>query len=733
MNPFTKNPKEKSLCPISSGRSTDKHGGCSQGKERAFGIADLVQLSGYATSLAGKLDGTEMLLRGYIAPSLVQNAKVFFLTEGSQAPCLLCGCIHGVGAGILIELTDPSTNRFSIYEAVEVMGRIYLGLSEDNEDEVKLTGAIVQENKKIKALSGADTRQWLRSYLQTHSGKSGGKSFPQNKVQRNSTDKKFQENTIADIILRNGKFHLLDGTLNFAEAVAIKNGYFVAVGDEVEVVKHAGPDTAIVNLNGKCGIPGLIDSHLHQFFLAVNLPAVQLLDARSIADVQSRIAERVEITAPGDWVVGTSGWHESMLEEGHMPTRWDLDEVSPDNPVIIPRGGHVVTVNSLALERAGITNDTPDPVGGVIVRDPESGDATGVLLETASYFARRVAPPMPSLDKMAELLKSAMQELNSYGIVSVVDPVVDDAIMRVYRRLRDDDEITVRTDLLYKATDQAETRKGIAALQAETSDDMLRFVGVKFMLDGGVEGGRLREPYLVVPGEQPHADYHGLLMLPPGGQEEFVEALNLVADAGLQAQTHGVGDEAIDVIARAYALANQQKPIGDLRWTLMHAFLPSDEAIQTFLEVGVHVTIQNHPVLLGHNQRRWWGDERADEAIPVRKLIDSGLLVGGGTDGPIVPVDPFLSMWWMVTRGTLMGYQMGPKQAITAGEALALYTINNAKILGVEDDRGSIEVGKYADLVVLSQDILAVSPDEIRDTKALMTMVGGKIVYQNGI
>jgi len=733
MNPYTKNPETISLCPISSGTPTEKYGGRSQGKERSFGIGDLVQSSGHATDLARKLGGAETRLRGYLAPSLVRDAKAFLLTEGSQAPCLLCGCIHGVGASILIETTYPLASRYSIYEAVEVMGRIHLGQSEGVEDEVKLTDAIVRQNKKVEALGEADTRQWLRSYLRARSGKSSENYLPQNKERKNSKGKKPQENAIADIILRNGKFHLLDSGLNFAEAVAIKNGRFVAVGGEAEVAKHAGPDTEIIDLNGKSGIPGLIDSHLHQFFLAVNLPAVQLLDARSIADVQSRIAERVEITAPGDWVVGTSGWHESMLAEGHMPTRWDLDEVSPDNPVIIPRGGHVVTVNSLALERAGITNDTPDPTGGVIVRDLDSGDATGVLLETASYFARRVAPPMPSLDKMAEQLKSAMQELNSYGIVSVVDPVVDDGIMSVYRQLRDNDEITVRTDLLYKATDKAETEKGIAALKAETSDDMLRFIGIKFMLDGGVEGGRLREPYLVVPGEQPHADYHGLLMLPPGGQAEFVEALNLVADAGLQAQTHGVGDEAIDVIARAYALANEHKPIGDLRWTLMHAFLPSDEAIQTLLKVGVHVTIQNHPVLLGHNQRRWWGDERADEAIPVRKLVDSGLLIGGGTDGPIVPVDPFLSMWWMVTRGTLMGYQMGPEQAITAQEALELYTINNARILGVEDDRGSIEVGKQADLVILSQDILAVAADEIRDTKALMTMVGGKVVYQNGI
>ena len=150
-------------------------------------------------------------------------------------------------------------------------------------------------------------------------------------------------------------------------------------------------------------------------------------------------------------------------------------------------------------------------------------------------------------------------------------------------------------------------------------------------------------------------------------------------------------------------------------------------------ELGIAATMQDHPVLLGHNQRRWWGDEHAAYAIPIRKAIDAGVLVGGGTDGPVVPVDPYLSMWWMTTRQVLKGYALGKEHAITPKEALTLYTINNARIMGVEKERGSIEAGKLADLAVLSQDILSVAPDAIRDTKALMTVVGGKMVYRNGI
>ena len=209
--------------------------------------------------------------------------------------------------------------------------------------------------------------------------------------------------------------------------------------------------------------------------------------------------------------------------------------------------------------------------------------------------------------------------------------------------------------------------------------------------------------------------------------------MKLVAAANLQAQTHAVGDETIDVIVRAYERVNAETPIRDRRWTIMHLFLPTDAAIHKMAEIGIVATMQDHSVLLGHNERRWWGEQRAAYAIPMRKVIDAGVLVGGGTDGPVVPVDPFLSMWWMTTRFTLNGYALGPDQAITVREALKAYTYNNAATMGVERERGSLEPGKLADLVVLSQDILSVPSAAIRDTKALLTMVGGKVVHRSGM
>jgi predicted amidohydrolase YtcJ len=534
----------------------------------------------------------------------------------------------------------------------------------------------------------------------------------------------------ADLVLRGGHVITVDKDWRLAQAIAIKEGRFIAVGPNEAVNAHVGPNTQIIELAGKTVVPGLIDSHLHQLFAGLNGPAVQLLGARTVADVQKAIADRVDRTEAGKWVIASSGWHESILAEGRMPTRHELDKVSPNNPVFIPRGGHVVTVNSKALELAGITKDTPNPQGGVIVRDGD-GEATGVLLESAAYLVRKILPPPPP--NMAELLKIAMRDLNSYGIVGVIEPGVDERQMALYRAVHEAGGMTVRTDVLYRALRKADVEKGIAAIKAQKNDDMLRFVGIKFPLDGGVEGGRMSWPYRIVPGEQTDAAYRGVLLLPPGGEDEYVEALKLIAEAGLQAQTHAVGDETIDVIVRAYERVNRTTPVRDLRWTIMHLFHPSDAALKTMAEIGIMATMQDHPVLLGHNQRRWWGDEHAAYAIPIRKAIDAGVLVGGGTDGPVVPVDPFLSMWWMTTRQVLKGYALGKEQAISPKEALALYTINNARIMGVERERGSIELGKLADLAVLSQDTLLVVPDAIRDTKALMTIVGGKIVYRNGI
>ena len=287
-----------------------------------------------------------------------------------------------------------------------------------------------------------------------------------------------------------------------------------------------------------------------------------------------------------------------------------------------------------------------------------------------------------------------MRDLNSYGIVGVIEPGVDERQMALYRAVHDAGEMTVRTDVLYRAMRKADVEKGIAAIKAEKNDDMLRFVGIKFPLDGGVEGGRMTWPYRIVPGEQTDPAYRGVLLLPPGGEDEYVEGLKLIAEAGLQAQTHAVGDETIDVIVRAYERVNRERPIRDLRWAIMHLFHPSDAALQEDGgdrhhgdDAGSSRAARPQPApLVGRRARRLrdpdpQGDRR--RRAGRRRHRRTG---GAGRSVPVDVVDD--------DAAGAQGLRARQEHAITAKEALTLYTINNARIMGVEKDRGSDRAGQ---------------------------------------
>jgi len=529
-------------------------------------------------------------------------------------------------------------------------------------------------------------------------------------------------------IYHNGRIYTVDADFAVAQAASVLGGRFDLVGSDEEVLATAGPQTQLVDLCGRTVVPGLFDSHLHLYMTGMEAPRVPLIDCRSIADLQAAITARAAVTPKGEWIIGRMGWHESLLRENRMPTRDELDSAAPNHPVFVPRGGHVGSASSAALALAGIDDATIDPAGGLIVREIDSQRPTGLLLETAVYMLRAALPPAPPPEAEKSLLRDAMTLLNSYGIVATMDPGLNAHQIGIYESLRGEGAMTVRTDLMFRANNLEDTKKGVGFADFE-DDAMLRFVGIKFMLDGGVEGALHYDPYQIVPGEQNDPDYCGLSLLPPGGEDEFVECLKLAAHAGLQVQTHGVGDRCIDTIVRSYIAAAQEVPIEALRWVVMHMHNPTQEVFARIRDAGILVTAQNQSVLLGANKVKWWGRPRAEWSTPIRRMIDEGLLVGGGTDGPIVPIDPFICMWWMVTRQTLQGDCLGPDQGITVREALELYTINNARIMGVETDRGSIEAGKLADLVVLDRDFMAGEPNAIRGTQALLTVLGGDVVH----
>lgn len=535
----------------------------------------------------------------------------------------------------------------------------------------------------------------------------------------------------ADLILHNGDVVTHPLTGRTAHAVAVAGGRIVAVGDTAQVMRFGRSGTRKINLRGRAVIPGLIDSHFHQFTAALDRPNVSLLEARSIADVVALIGGRVTSSASGDWVLARSLWHESLLAEGRMPTRQDLDPVSPDNPVYIPRGGHVATTNSRGLALAGITRDTPDPVGGIIVRDA-SGEPTGVLFERARSLMQRVLPPPPPADVQKQLLLDQMADHNALGITGLTEPGLSPGQIDIYSQLRHDGLLTTRAHLLWRIGMIADVDDAVAAFQPHVGDDMLRLDGLKYLSDGGVEGAYLHDPYEIVPGEQTNPDYHGQFLLPPGGLPELEEMYRRAAQHGFQVQTHIVGDAAMDAVVDVLDRVNQDTALAPLRWVLMHLFLPTDHGMARMREMGLLTTLQDHPVLLGFNQVRWWGEKRGASAIPLRQILDAGFIVGGGTDAPVAPPEPMLSLGWMVTRQTLRGDVLGPEQAITPREALHMYTLGSARTQFAEDSLGTIEPGKLADLTLLDANPLTVGPRSIKDIQADMTVVDGRVVYERG-
>jgi predicted amidohydrolase YtcJ len=538
----------------------------------------------------------------------------------------------------------------------------------------------------------------------------------------------------ADIVLRGGKIVTVDRDFSIAEAVAVQGDRIMAVGKDGDIAALIGPATRVIDLGGKTVIPGLHDSHIHTMGGASDELAVSLAEARNMEDVQKAFAARVATTAPGAWVLGGSGWHESQLAEGRLPVRQELDAVTPDNPVFLRRGGHVGVANSVALKLAGITKDTPDPKGGVIVRDA-SGEATGVLVERSAFsLVAKLIPPPTRADRIRGL-KLYVAKLNGKGVVATVEPGLNLEEIAAYMELWRQGGMTTRVRLLQRINGIDDVTAFSSVLAPNFGDDWLRIGGFKYMSDGGVEAGFLSQPYRIVEGEQTDPDFVGKMMLPPGGIDELRQMFEAAAERGWQVQVHTVGDAAITAIVDLIEAVDRKHPVRDLRWTIMHIFLPTQGSLDKIKRLGLRTTVQDHPVKLGHNMVRYWGEERAARSIPVRSIIDMGIPTGGGTDAPVVDWNPFESMWWMTTRQIFAAGEvrvLGPEEAITREEALRLYTMGSADTEFMEDRAGSIEPRKLADLAVLSADLLTVPDDQMRGIASLLTMVGGRIVHQRG-
>ena len=525
----------------------------------------------------------------------------------------------------------------------------------------------------------------------------------------------------ADTILVNGHVITVDARFSIAEAIAISDGKFTAVGSSASIRRHAGPATRVIDLHGETVIPGLADGHLHD---AGGGPGVDLAGARSIADVLAAVAARVARSRPGDLIVTNSDWHEAQLAEHRLPYRRDLDRVAPNNPVVAVRGGHEYVLNSAALKKWNLTKDTPQVPGGRITHG-DDGELNGELIDRAKSLVSLPAPPPLTVEALVE----QHRRLNTVGLTSIRYP---GAPIEQYRLLQDMARrgmLTVHVNQLLRlsADTGPKMRDAIeaAGVRPDEGDAWVRIGGMKLGVDGGFEGGWMRQPYAEPWGES--GTFRGVNTMAQAPYTDVVKELNRL---GWRVATHAVGDAAIDEVLSAYEVANAERSIVGKRWTIEHGFIPQSDQFPRMKALDLVISAQDHLYLAGPSLVRYWGAQRAAWTTPMRAYLDRHFIVAGGTDSSVVPYPPLWVIYHFVTRDTISGGVLGPDQRISRQEALRVETINNAYLTFEEAMKGSIEPGKLADLVVLPEDILTCPDKHIQQMRVSMTMLGGRVAYE---
>ena len=533
----------------------------------------------------------------------------------------------------------------------------------------------------------------------------------------------------ADTVYVNGRIVTVDKAFTIAQAVAVKDGKFVGVGTSDEMRRYVSPTTRVVDLKGRTVIPGLMDSHTHMIGAGAGDTRAPVFRAKTVADAQAIIAEfiRSKNVPAGEWVQ-TTPWHPpSQLAERRYLTRQEIDAVAPNHPVFVQTVGHFAMANTKALELAGITRSTADPVGGKIFRDA-NGEATGLLEETAiDLVEHRI--PRPTFDQVVAQIVKAQRLYNQSGITSTIDAALSEEEMRAYFAVAERQQATVRAGLMWRPTAampvEFERALQAARFKDNQGDDWVRVAGIKIVSDGGMtlRSAYTREAYA----GEPHN--HGTLAVDAAAYKEIVRLANR---AGWRVGTHAVGDAAVDLVLDAYAAADRDQSIKDRRYVVIHGSLMTREQIVRAKQLGVRVDAQN--VFMWDKAaavERNMGAALANRAVPSRWLVDTLGIEGtaAGTDNQVNILNPFVGLYIMVTRKDPTGKVYGADQALTREEALRLYTNAGPYYTFDERRKGAIEVGRLADMVVLSDDYLSVPDERIKDIKVVQTIVGDKVVY----
>ena len=525
-----------------------------------------------------------------------------------------------------------------------------------------------------------------------------------------------------DLVLFNGKVITVDRSFSVHEAVAIIGDRIMAVGNDDQMKTVAGTSTRMIDLRGQAVIPGLMDNHLHG---AGGGPGVDLSRARSMADVEAALAARIQQSQPGDVIVSNSDWHEAQLTEQRLPLRDDLDRIAPNNPIVLVRGGHEYIVNSPALSRWGITVTTPEPAGGRITRYAD-GRLNGELVDAAKSLVRLPPAPSRTPQQQREARSADYKKLHEAGLTSVRHPGISIAEYRMLQEMQKGGHLTMRVSALLRPAvgpggiDPALAASGIR--QGE-GDELLRVGGIKLAVDGGFEGGLMRELY-----EKPWDEGGGYRGLQTIDTERYTATVGELNRQGWRVASHAVGDAAIDLVLNAYEKANAEQSIVGRRWSIEHAFIGRPDHLPRMRALAIAISAQSHLYLAGPSLVKYWGAARAALTTPAKMYLDAQLPVSSGTDAPVVPYPPLWTIYHFVSRETITGGVLGADQKVSRQQALRMATINNAWLNMEERIKGSIEPGKFADLVILNEDPLTCPEPRLRDAKVVTTLVGGQVV-----
>ncbi|MGH7519204.1 MAG: amidohydrolase [Gemmatimonadales bacterium] len=534
----------------------------------------------------------------------------------------------------------------------------------------------------------------------------------------------------ADLVFRGGRIYTATETAPVAEALAVRGDRIVFVGPAAGAARYVGPRTRVIELGDRIVLPGLADAHAHLAGIGARERTLNLEGTRDVSDLVGRVAARVRAARPGEWVTGR-GWIETHWPERRFPTRHDLDRVSPDNPVFLTRSdGHAAVANSAALALAGVTPGTPAPFGGELLHD-EQGEPSGMLIDRAQALVKsRIPAPTPG--QLDSALVVGATRSTRLGWTQLHDAGGEWSEVERMRRLYGAGRLKLR---IYKAVSgpgaAADTllRRGAAVGEF---GGRLTVRAIKTYLDGalGSRGATLLEPYADRP------DTRGLLLTP---LDRLRPMLREALQHGIQVETHAIGDSANRLLLNLYeeafrAVPPAQRKIREPRWRDEHTQVVAPDDVPRFAKLGIIPSMQpSHAISDLHFAPSRLGTSRVAGAYAWRSLLRTGVPIAGGSDAPVERGEPMIEFYAAVARRDTAGFQ-GPEwhaeQVATRDEALKMFTVWPAYAAFEEDRRGTIEPGKWADLTVLSGDIMRMPEREILRTRAVMTVIGGEIVNE---